>query len=598
MKKSLLFFMVAASMSAYAATPEIVTSSVEFNAPEAVQQNLTASESKESNPIVVENFITRGGTTVGDTTVSYTKKVPFYIGTSNKFYGYGTQTTYGIMPLYAESEFVNYSNENAGESYNWTTQYYSGGWKDEEAQTTKNMVFFPTSARQYKTPTLEMNGVSYNMVDLATSTSATKFNSEMACYKMSQFSSFKEDETKGYYGLAPFNFVECARRTATTAYGIYWSDIIMSNDSTCSSALKTLKKYYPNAEAGYLTATAQHIPAAQTGYSFDRFYQILSVEDSTSIAGGTVLTATIYKFIDGDKGFSLEKIGEAKSIVENTLPKGNNNQYYMANFEAVTVDPVTGLSSAGIVVPRGTEILISLDCKDNNYLGFFPLLYANNRNELDIYPVNLYYQIKGNNSEELWTSNPWTTATATPANMALWIDPEFDFLYPLIDDNTVVLPKAGGSEKVYVQSLYDYEDWYIEEDEDGEGKIDGWLSYEISQEEGKCPNVVFTADATETSRKATMTIESVAESVTLYINQGDAGVNSVAVEAVAVKTVGGNFEVVVPASVSNVAVYNVAGQKVADVNVTAGANTIDGSALANGVYVLKFNNGYTVKAVK
>lgn len=138
-----------------------------------------------------------------------------------------------------------------------------------------------------------------------------------------------------------------------------------------------------------------------------------------------------------------------------------------------------------------------------------------------------------------------------------------------------------------------------------EDDLPDWITASVSPytedkfEEGVVLNVEVKAlPASVKGREETMKLSFFGVEYFVTFTQGESGVEAVETEAISVKSVNGNFEVVVPASVSNVAVYNVAGQVVANVPVTAGTNTIDGSALANGVYVLKFNNGYTVKAVK
>ena len=84
----------------------------------------------------------------------------------------------------------------------------------------------------------------------------------------------------------------------------------------------------------------------------------------------------------------------------------------------------------------------------------------------------------------------------------------------------------------------------------------------------------------------------------MTIGQGTVGVESAVVTSAArVSVVGGNFVVNAPESINAVTVYNVAGQAVATSEV-AGSTTVDASSLAKGVYVLRFNDGSTVKVIK
>ena len=79
----------------------------------------------------------------------------------------------------------------------------------------------------------------------------------------------------------------------------------------------------------------------------------------------------------------------------------------------------------------------------------------------------------------------------------------------------------------------------------------------------------------------------------------EAGVDEVGVaeSAAKVAVVGGDFVVTAPEGIDAVTVYNVAGQAVAASEV-AGTTTVDAQSLAKGVYILRFNDGSTVKVMK
>lgn len=84
----------------------------------------------------------------------------------------------------------------------------------------------------------------------------------------------------------------------------------------------------------------------------------------------------------------------------------------------------------------------------------------------------------------------------------------------------------------------------------------------------------------------------------LHIGQGTVGVESAVITSAAqVSVVGENFVVNAPETINAVTVYNVAGQAVATSEI-AGNTTVDASSLAKGVYVLRFNDGSTVKVIK
>ena len=80
--------------------------------------------------------------------------------------------------------------------------------------------------------------------------------------------------------------------------------------------------------------------------------------------------------------------------------------------------------------------------------------------------------------------------------------------------------------------------------------------------------------------------------------QGESGVESAVVASAAkVDVVDGDFVITAPASINAVSVYNIAGQLINTAAVD-GTTTVDGASLAQGVYILKFNDGSSVKVVK
>ena len=87
-------------------------------------------------------------------------------------------------------------------------------------------------------------------------------------------------------------------------------------------------------------------------------------------------------------------------------------------------------------------------------------------------------------------------------------------------------------------------------------------------------------------------------SLSIHVVQGEAGVEGVAVNAPQVVTVDGdNFVVKANDNVAKAEVFTAAGQKVAEAAVN-GTTTIAAAALANGLYIVKLDNGTTVKVVK
>lgn len=175
------------------------------------------------------------------------------------------------------------------------------------------------------------------------------------------------------------------------------------------------------------------------------------------------------------------------------------------------------------------------------------------------------------------------------------------------DADAYTLAAEGETKTIMLNSYYSYntttKPWTVEE---VDGADISWLSYtfENQTEDGSFTgdikfNVTATALPTGvTSREANLKLSYAGASKTIKITQGEGGVATTVADNNATVTVEGeNFVVTAPESVTAAEVYNVAGQKVAQAAV-AGTATIDASALANGLYIVKLNNGTAVKVVK
>lgn len=106
-------------------------------------------------------------------------------------------------------------------------------------------------------------------------------------------------------------------------------------------------------------------------------------------------------------------------------------------------------------------------------------------------------------------------------------------------------------------------------------------------------------------RSANVTVQAPGCEMTLKFKQGDAewytGISTVSSNAVKVFSQGDRFVLACPAGTSSVAVYSVAGQKVAEYPLnSAGTCSIPAARLPKGVYILKFagKTNETVKVVK
>lgn len=188
-------------------------------------------------------------------------------------------------------------------------------------------------------------------------------------------------------------------------------------------------------------------------------------------------------------------------------------------------------------------------------------------------------------------------------SLAIFMDVCFPWLHS--DDNLFDAPQAGGSKKFDMDMFFnptwafalndDLENGF-QPDETGKVVLNDWLSAQVDSKTGA---LTFTAAALESGvREAKVSVfDLIGVRQDFYIAQRDAaGVEGVEAAANVVRVVDGNF-VVSSASATAVEVFNVAGQKVADAEIN-GEAVVAAQNLANGLYIVKFNDNSVVKVVK
>ena len=182
------------------------------------------------------------------------------------------------------------------------------------------------------------------------------------------------------------------------------------------------------------------------------------------------------------------------------------------------------------------------------------------------------------------------------------------------DEPSYTFDAAGGSHTFALESMYPSqlreddgsENSYTVEPVDPEADVD-WVQISFDDDittdgkyTGKTVAKVVADPLPEgvTGRSLDIKVSYPGAELILTVAQGEAGVEGVAVNAPQVVTVDGdNFVVKANDNVAKAEVFTAAGQKVAEAAVN-GTTTIDAAALANGLYIVKLDNGTAVKVVK
>lgn len=345
------------------------------------------------------------------------------------------------------------------------------------------------------------------------------------------------------------------------------------------------------------------IPKPAAPYAISMMYVYAACE----FPAGTELYADVYS-IDDDNNMSEEPIAtayfQAEQAYENTADDPEYTSVFMVPFVMIEDD---GIMVTQTIVNVNSAIAIIM--RDNaNVTTFDPLViegsmdadnfFLTEDDEGGMSTGGIYFDIDG---VEGPTENDYS-ATA----VALYIDATFGWFFPESDrvqstewEDVVTAETTGETITIpfnsyYISDLTTVQVW------SEDGTVD-WVDYTLENGE-QSVDLTLTVDALPagvSGRKCTLIFTPTGSAqYKLVIGQGTVGVEDVVATSAANVTVqGGNFVVSAPEAINNVTVYNVAGQAVATSEI-AGTTTVDAQLLAKGVYVLRFNDGSTVKVIK
>lgn len=521
-------------------------------------------------------------------------------GYSEDFYGYSS--TIFLGSAYVDQTWMNAST--GATQYTWT-------YMDPEATSeTEEADLFLTSTDEDLTVYYGLGQFDVPILTASdgTNTDEYSYGSFMQLgansYIFDILAGYPESEAKNF-GAAMFDY--------GSSYYDYNADETMFDESkqlntNVVSQLEALGYKNPG-----LDSYGVIFSAPETTYSMSKMWMRTF---SPNLPAGTQITANIYSLpIEG--GYydfdNMELI--ANAVFEATEDMSSSENFVMAVFNVMVKDPVTGLYMQGSLNVN-TAIFISIPSKQEGYEMYpvFSLLPYELSDYVQGYGIWCYSYDGTSGREVAQMSYPWIFSTQDGSQYVLetfemmtdatfgWFIPESDRITDVQGYNVLTAATAGETVTIPVNSLYLAEQTTSISVWSEDGDTD-WVSCTITDEaDGTGSNINLTVEALPsgvTGRKCTITFTpEAADPYKLTIGQGTVGVESAVVTSAAqVSVVGGNFVVSAPESINAVTVYNVAGQAVATSEI-AGNTTVDASSLAKGVYVLRFNDGSTVKVIK
>ena len=269
------------------------------------------------------------------------------------------------------------------------------------------------------------------------------------------------------------------------------------------------------------------------------------------------------------------------------------DKYYTVPFTFQATDPETGR-------PHDSYLEI-----DNHFLAEFSNFQS----------VDMFFQDESHPTGEPYAYMSFEDELIPLGATSAFFDTDATFPFLFAEDNEFDAPIAGGAKEFEVGAY-----WKAKTD-DGEWlwwskeELPDWIEADPEPEFlGTGEDYIFhytwnftVAPLPEDvlGRSANVTVQAPGCEMTLKFKQGDAdwytGISTVSSNAVKVFSQGDRFVLACPAGTSSVAVYSVAGQKVAEYPLnSAGTCSIPAARLPKGVYILKFagKTNETVKVVK
>ena len=528
----------------------------------------------------------------------------------------GFQKAFVFGPAFTPTTWVNQSRDASSYMWSFTDPSFEKG-EDGNAKSstsTDKDLTLSYSWSSVKVPTLTASdGVNSELFD----PSASTFDSPVAYYI---FGGHAEVETQTGTEEVGMTMYENMGKTNAQGYkftrgSIYAYNVGGTKDYKANGTHNQWESYFSEENIGTDVAMqgfGMVFKKPASTYSITKTWAWLNVEATKA----TQLRATVYTINDEGAMSDVLATGTAN------IAAGSNS---VVTFKLSSLDedgfeiegPVNVNSAIMIVVTgfAGNDAITSV----TPTFGLGNLYTAGGKNPYENHAINvLSYKDANNKTQTGFFYSPWSYYTDSSrselmavSDYMFMVDASFWWMRPfaadgqtqLSSDKAIVLPSNGGSYPFYMVSHNQYADWTYDVTYDS---ADEWLTFD-GEDEMKSGQYASVVDVTATaqalpagttSRSATVEFSSPGASCTLTFMQGEGGVADAVVDSnVSVVVAGDNFVVTASSDVNNAEVYNVAGQKVAEAAV-AGNATIDASALANGVYIVKFNNGKAVKVVK
>lgn len=499
----------------------------------------------------------------------------FYWGWTKDWGSYGVPNLIG--PAYSEMTFSNLST--AATSYNWSyinpnevTGTVSATSTDKDLKVT-----YPATIFTYTKAIPTVPSLTASQADGTNKTYFVKSLNSNVNYKGKQGKLFNgvgaTYDMEEYLGVTATDYSQGTTTYYSGAVGDWW----FGTGATAKGlGVVGMGTYFRQPEASYaldsIFVAATYFKAAADAEFTAKVYSVDGEGNLSELATGTCLTTD-----------TIQVIADP-----------TNGDYVTLPFALKKVDPATGLSEE-VSLTIDTPILVEFTGYQSDKVQSFALRVNSQGQDVPSYTGYFVTEkdgAKGYTPIAKWFTSPLYAAPSIFMNiMYTWMN---------CDDFNYAAPNEGGSHTFTVDSFYYPAAWTIAEAEDG--TLPDWVTYELSEDKTTGLSMMkVTAAALPAGvagRTATLTVSIPGTTKVFKVIQGNGSVAGVEVSPITVSVAGGNFDISYPANITSVNIYNVSGQLVESANLEGGKTTISGDGMAKGLYILKFNDNTTVKAIK
>ena len=538
-----------------------------------------------------------------DVVAGYVAPTMFYSGFSENNYWLSKDGQIGLTvyngPAYTDQTWLNYST--GATQYTWT-------YDDPDATSVDD----PQLTSTEKDLTVSYGLGQYNVPVLTASNGTTTDEYSYGYFMQQGASQAIFEQLLGYediedYGATMFDY------GASYFLDLYFEAMMRDEDMMGQGLREDIEaEGYTNAKYENF-GVIYYKPAAT--YSISKLWLRTY---APNMPAGTEIVADIYELGDDGEYLIIPEEPVAHARFEAQTNMSSESSYTTLVFNVYYDDPVTGLEVEGpLNVSSDLMITFPALTNDDKY-EYYPMFTTVPRDYMSYVSrpnvCGVSYDTPDGGRGMYYMSFPWILSTEDGSSFGMetyelmtdatfgWFIPESDRIADVDGYNVLTAATEGETVTIPVNSLYLAENTTSISVWSEDGDTD-WVSCTVTDEADQTgSNINLTVEALPsgvTGRKCTITFTpQAADPYKLTIGQGTVGVESAVVTSAArVSVVGGNFVVNAPETINAVTVYNVAGQAVATSEV-AGSTTVDASSLAKGVYVLRFNDGSTVKVIK